>query len=156
MHQYPLFCILCYYFIICVYQFLFVFQNFVHFTTIPPFCFEAEHCKYVTRRFEAERYVFTMLRIDWNGRSSCEMERILLRGLCTSQLHIVITPSEVELIMVLRFYCTEPDTLNVIEILMWCYMLMDLWILWKSLFTPYYPLTSHVSVMGYCVPLKSN
>ena len=30
---------------------------------------------------------FTMLRIDRNGRSSCELDRILLRGLCTSQLH---------------------------------------------------------------------
>ena len=33
------------------------FQNFVHFTTIPPFCLEAEHCKYIMLRFEAKRRI---------------------------------------------------------------------------------------------------
>ena len=32
--------------------------NFVHFTTIPPFCLEAEHCKYIMRRFEPKRRIF--------------------------------------------------------------------------------------------------
>jgi len=31
-------------------------------------------------------YVFTMLRIDSNGRSSLKLDQILLRGLCTLQL----------------------------------------------------------------------
>jgi len=40
-----------------VYQFLFVLQNFVHFTTIPPFCLEAEHLEYIMRRFGSKRSI---------------------------------------------------------------------------------------------------